>query len=116
MVKLFIERFFILKEVKVMGRWSVEDVIVEDLLFKFYINFDVRIFFYSYGRYVKKFFGKVNVYIVECLINKVMRSGVSYYKVGGYFMRCEYCLIMSKKMKVYEVVKEVFMIIERRIK
>lgn len=117
MAKPLTERFFIPKEVKVMGRWSVEDVTVEDPSLKPYINLDARILPpHSHGRYAKKPFGKANVHIVERLINKVMRSGASHYKAGGHFMRREHRSIMSKKMKAYEVVKEAFMIIERRTK
>lgn len=43
MAKPLTERFFIPKEVKVMGRWSVEDVTVEDPSLKPYINLDARI-------------------------------------------------------------------------
>lgn len=53
---------------------------------------------------------------MERLINKVMRSGASSYKVAGHFMRREHRSLMSKKMKAYEVVKEAFEIIEKRTK
>ncbi|ASJ02298.1 30S ribosomal protein S7 [Thermococcus profundus] len=116
MAKPLTERFFIPKEVKVMGRWSVEDVTVEDPSLRPYINLDARILPHSHGRHAKKAFGKANVHIVERLINKVMRSGASSHKVGGHFMRREHRSLMSKKMKAYEAVKEAFMIIERRTK
>ncbi|WP_297520727.1 30S ribosomal protein S7 [Thermococcus sp.] len=116
MSKALTERFYIPKEPKVMGRWSVEDVTVNDPSLRPYINLDARILPHSHGRHAKKSFGKANVHIVERLINKVMRSGSSSHKVGGHFMRREHRSLMSKKMKAYEVVKEAFMIIERRTK
>jgi small subunit ribosomal protein S7 len=116
MAKAITERFYQPKELKVMGRWSVEDVEVTDPSLKPYINLDARILPHSHGRHAKKSFGKANVHIVERLINKVMRSGASHSKVGGHFMRREHRSLMSKKMKAYEVVKEALMIIERRTK
>jgi len=110
------ERFFQPKEPKVMGRWSVEDVVVNDPSLRPYINLDARILPHSHGRHAKKQFGKAQVHIVERLINKVMRSGASGHKVGGHFMRREHRSLMSKKMKAYEVVKDAFTIIERRTK
>ena len=110
------ERFYQPKELKVFGRWSVEDVIVEDPSLRPYINLEPRILPHTHGRHAKKAFGKAQVHIVERLINKVMRSGASSYKVGGHFMRREQRSLMSKKIKAYEVVKEAFAIIERRTK
>ncbi|ANF22991.1 30S ribosomal protein S7 [Thermococcus piezophilus] len=116
MAKPLTGRFYQPKELKVMGRWSVEDVVVNDPSLRPYINLEPRILPHSHGRYAKKPFGKAQVHIVERLINKVMRSGASSHKVGGHFMRREHRSLMSKKMKAYEVVKEAFMIIERRTK
>ncbi len=116
MAKPFAERFYQPKELKVFGRWSVEDVVVEDPSLRPYINLDPRILPHTHGRHAKKPFGKAQVHIVERLINKVMRSGASSYKVGGHFMRREQRSLMSKKIKAYEVVKEAFTIIERRTK
>ncbi|ASJ10105.1 30S ribosomal protein S7 [Thermococcus sp. P6] len=114
MAKPLTERFYQPRELKVMGRWSTEDVTVNDPSLKPYINLDTRILPHTHGRHAKKPFGKASVHIVERLINKVMRSGASSHKVGGHFMRREHRSLMSKKMKAYEVVKEAFMIIERR--
>ncbi|WP_175058957.1 30S ribosomal protein S7 [Thermococcus sp. 2319x1] len=116
MAKPLEERFFIPKDLKVFGRWSVEEVVVEDPSLRPYINLEPRILPHSHGRYAKKQFGKANVHIVERLINKVMRSGASSYKIGGHFMRREHRSLMSKKTKAYEVVKEAFKIIEQRTK
>ncbi|ACJ15708.1 ribosomal protein S7 [Thermococcus onnurineus NA1] len=116
MAKPLTERFYQPKELKVMGRWSVEDVVVNDPSLRPYINLEPRILPHSHGRHAKKPFGKAQVHIVERLINKVMRSGASSHKVGGHFMRREHRSLMGKKMKAYEVVKEAFMIIERRTK
>jgi len=74
MAKAIGERFYQPKELKVFGRWSVEDVTVNDPSLKPYINLDARILPHSHGRHAKKPFGKAQVHIVERLINKVMRS------------------------------------------
>ena len=116
MAKSLQERFYQPKELKVFGRWSVEDVVVEDPSLRPYISLEPRILPHTHGRHAKKAFGKAQVHIVERLINKVMRSGASSYKVGGHFMRREQRSLMSKKIKAYEVVKEAFAIIERRTK
>ncbi|WP_048148934.1 30S ribosomal protein S7 [Palaeococcus ferrophilus] len=110
------KRFYQPKEVKLFGRWSVEEVEVSDPSLKPYINLKPIIVPHSHGRHAKKSFGKANVHIVERLINKLMRSGSSGHKVGGHFMRREHRSLMSKKVKVYEYVKEAFEIIERRTK
>ncbi len=116
MAKPLQERFFIPKDLKVFGKWSTEDVVVNDPSLKPYINLEPRLLPHTHGRYAKKPFGKANVHIVERLINKVMRSGASSYKVAGHFMRREHRSLMSKKMKAYEVGKEAFEIIEKRTK
>jgi len=116
MAKSLEERFFVPKDLKVFGRWSVEEVVVEDPSLRPYINLEPRILPHSHGRYAKKQFGKTNIHVVERLINKVMRSGASSYKIGGHFMRREHRSLMSKKMKAYEVVKEAFKIIENKTK
>lgn len=116
MAKSLQERFYQPKELKVFGRWSVEDVVVDDPSLRPYINLEPRILPHTHGRHAKKSFAKAQVHIVERLINKVMRSGASSYKVGGHFMRREQRSLMSKKIKAYEVVKEAFTIIERRTK
>ncbi len=110
------ERFFQPKELKVFGKWSTEDVEISDPSLRPYINLEPRLLPHTHGRHAKKSFGKTNVSIVERLINKVMRSGASHSKAGGHFMRREHRSVMGKKMKAYEVVKEAFMIIERRTK
>ncbi|WP_048165908.1 30S ribosomal protein S7 [Palaeococcus pacificus] len=109
-------RFYQPKEIKVFGRWSVEDVEVSDPSLKPYITLKPVLLPHSHGRHAKKAFGKANVHIVERLINKLMRSGASSHKVGGHFMRREHRSVMSKKIKVYAVVKEAFEIIEKRTK
>ena len=116
MAKPLQERFFIPKDLKVFGKWSTEDVVVNDPSLKPYINLEPRLLPHTHGRHAKKPFGKANVHIVERLINKVMRSGASSYKVAGHFMRREHRSLMSMKMKAYEVVKEAFEIIEKRTK
>lgn len=116
MAKSLQERFFIPKDLKVFGKWSTDDVVVNDPSLKPYINLEPRLLPHTHGRHAKKPFGKANVHIVERLINKVMRSGASSYKVAGHFMRREHRSLMSKKMKAYEVVKEAFEIIEKRTK
>ena len=59
MAKSLEERFFVPKDLKVFGRWSVEEVVVEDPSLRPYINLEPRILPHSHGRYAKKQFGGV---------------------------------------------------------
>jgi len=83
-------------ELKLFGRYSFSDVVVEDPGLKDYICLKPMILPWSGGRHEHKRFGKAEVNIVERLVNKLMRPG----KMGG------------KKAKAINIVKAAFRIIE----
>jgi small subunit ribosomal protein S7 len=83
-------------ELKLFGRYSFKDIVVEDVGLKDYISLKPLILPWSGGRHEHKRFGKAQVNIVERLVNKLMRPG----KMGG------------KKTKAINIVKSAFKIIE----
>jgi len=83
-------------ELKLFGRYSFSEVVVEDPGLKDYICLKPMILPWSGGRHEHKRFGKAEVNIVERLVNKLMRPG----KMGG------------KKAKAINIVKAAFRIIE----
>jgi small subunit ribosomal protein S7 len=82
------------------GKYSYEGVVVGEEGMKPYINLQPMFVIDSSGVYSNKPFGKVNVSIVERLINTMMKSR----KYTG------------KKMKAYKVVRDAFDIIYERTK
>ncbi|PCN50643.1 30S ribosomal protein S7 [Candidatus Geothermarchaeota archaeon ex4572_27] len=85
-----------LPELKLFGRYTWSDVVVEDIGLKDYICLKPMILPWSGGRHEHKRFGKAEVNIVERLVNKLMRGG----RNGG------------KKAKAIKIVKAAFRIIE----
>jgi len=84
------------REIKILGKWSVKDVVVRDPGLKAYINLRPVYLPHSEGRHEKRRFAKSKISIVERLINQVMRPG----KNAG------------KKMMAINIVKRAFEIIE----
>lgn len=84
------------KEIKILGKWSVKDVVVRDQGLKAYINLRPVYLPHSEGRHEKRRFAKSKISIVERLINQVMRPGKN----------------TGKKMMAINIVKRAFEIIE----
>ncbi len=84
----------------IFGKYSTDDVVIKDPGLAKYINLDARFVLHTHGRHVKKHLGKINVNVVERLINNMMRTE----KYTG------------KKMSAYNVVKKAFEIIEKKTK
>ncbi len=84
----------------IFGKYSTDDVVIKDPGLAKYINLNARFVLHTHGRHVKKHLGKVNVNVVERLINNMMRTE----KYTG------------KKMSAYNVVKKAFEIIEKKTK
>ena len=82
----------------IFGKYSTDDVVIKDPGLAKYINLNARFVLHTHGRHVKKHLGKVNVNVVERLINNMMRTE----KYTG------------KKMSAYNVVKKAFEIIEKK--
>ncbi len=91
---------FTKEELKVFGKWDVEEVKVKDPALKNYINLKPRFVPHTHGRHANVPFAKQDVFIVERLINKVMRKGRN----------------TGKKMLAYNIVREAFDIIHRKTK
>ncbi len=88
------------------GKWSPEGVVIRDKTLERYIKLEGSPTLRSGGVYSKKQFGRVNVPIVERLINRVMRSGPGDGKIGGRVIRgAKAC---GKKYKAYNIVKKAF--------
>ncbi len=83
------------KEIKVFGKWSIEDVVVRDPGLARYINLKPMLVPYTEGRYQKRPFGKAKIPIVERLMNQLMRPGRN----------------SGKKHLAYNIVKKAFEII-----
>ena len=87
-------------ELKVFGKWDVEEVVVNDPALKNYICLEPRFVPHTHGRHANTPFAKQNVFIVERLINKVMGKGRN----------------TGKKMLAYDIVRKAFDIIYQRTK
>jgi small subunit ribosomal protein S7 len=91
---------FTKEELKVFGKWDVEEVVVNDPALKNYICLEPRFVPHTHGRHANTPFAKQKVFIVERLINKVMRKGRN----------------TGKKMLAYDIVRKAFDIIYERTK
>lgn len=87
------------EELKVFGKYPVE-VEVKDPALKNYICLKPKLVPHTHGRHAKIPFGKQEVFIVERLINKVMRKGKN----------------TGKKYLAYNIVKRAFETIEKKTK
>lgn len=85
-------------EIKLFGKWSFRDVVVQDPSLKKYISLKPIIVPHTGGRHASKRFGKAEVPIVERLINKLMRKAKN----------------TGKKHLAYNIVKTAFEIIHLR--
>lgn len=91
---------FTKEELLVFGKYDPGEVEINDLALKNYICLEPKYVLHTHGRHANTPFAKKNVFIVERLINKVMRKE---YNTG-------------KKILAYNIVKEAFEIIEKRTK
>ncbi len=91
---------FTKEELLVFGKWDPEEVEVKDPALKNYICLEPRYVIHTHGRHANIPFAKQNVFIVERLINKVMRKGKN----------------TGKKMLAYDIVRQAFEIIHRKTK
>ncbi len=91
---------FTKEELLVFGKWDASEVEVKDPALKNYICLEPRYVPHTHGRHANVPFAKQKVFIVERLINKVMRKGRN----------------TGKKILAYNIVKEAFEIIEKKTK
>ena len=91
---------FTKEELLVFGKYDPEEVEVSDPALKNYISLEPRYVLHTHGRHANTPFAKQKVFIVERLINKVMRKEHN----------------TGKKILAYSIVKEAFEIIEKKTK
>ncbi|MFA5763804.1 MAG: 30S ribosomal protein S7 [archaeon] len=96
------------------NKWSSKDVIVTDLSLVSYINLDPVIIPHSFGRKSQGRFAKMNINVVERLINKAMRSGQGKRKLSGRYIRGRNGC--GKKLQVMQIVQDAFTIVEQKTK
>jgi len=81
---------------------------------KKYIHLEPKLVPHSGGRQARKQFGKMEVPVVERLMNKIMRSGPGARKLGGKVRRGAGAC--GKKHKAYNIVRNAFDGIEKKTK
>jgi small subunit ribosomal protein S7 len=94
-------------EIKLFGKWSFKDIVVNDPGLRTYINLKPIYIPNTFGRHEKVKFGKANVPVVERLINRLLSPGrekgtKKIGKEGG------------KKLKAMKIVEQAFGLIEKR--
>jgi small subunit ribosomal protein S7 len=97
-------------EVKAFNRWSVQNIVVEDVGLKGYINLKPKIVPRTGAIYASKRFHKSRTFIVERLMNKLMVSG----------HKSKKHLISSgrnsgKALLAYRMVEDAFTLIEKKL-
>ena len=97
-------------EVKAFNRWSVQNIVVEDVGLKGYINLKPKIVPRTGAIYASKRFHKSRTFIVERLMNKLMVSG----------HKSKKHLISSgrnsgKALLAYRMVEDALAIIEKKL-
>jgi len=98
----------------VFGKWSSEEVKIEDVGLAKYISFEDKIIPHTFGKNTRKRFAKGSLNIVERLINKIMRSGQGKRKLSGKYIRGRKSC--GKKMQAMGIVEDAFQIIENETK
>ena len=87
-------------EVLIFGKYSTNDIVIEDAGLAKYIDLESMMVPHSGGKHANMWFGKSKLSIVERLINNIMRTE----KYTG------------KKLKAYKAVSEAFDIIAQKTK
>ena len=96
------------------GKWSSEEVKIQDVSLVKYINFEDKIIPHTFGKNTRRRLSKGNLNIVERLINKVMRSGQGKRKLSGKYIRGRGSC--GKKMQAMKIIEDAFYIIENETK
>ena len=98
-------------DVKAFNRWDTKEIKVEDLGLRDYIILDPKVVPRTGAKYAGNKFHKSKIFIVERLINKIMIPG---HKGKKHFKTTNH--ITGKSQTAYDMVEEVFRIIESRTK
>jgi small subunit ribosomal protein S7 len=98
-------------EIKIFGKWSVDDVEVKDMGLKRYINLQPMAIPKSDGKYTQQQFHKSKMNIIERFINKLRvpgHRGKKHVLTSG--------RAVDKTLTHYKIVKEVFERLEKQTK
>lgn len=100
-----------MNELKIFNKWSLENISINDLGLKNYINLKPMIVPKSFGRHAKKQFYKSQLNIVERLMNHLFVSG---HRGKKHLLTSGHNV--GKTSKVWDITKKTFEIIEKRTK
>ncbi len=103
-----------MSNLRLFNQYDWDGITVADLGIAKYVSLKPVVFPHSFGRQAKRQFGKLDVNIVERLINKLMRGGTGQ-KLSGKVIRTHGGL-QGKKTRAICVVEEAFAIISKREK
>jgi small subunit ribosomal protein S7 len=95
-------------------KYPLDSVKVTDLGLARYMSLESKRIPHSFGRLAKKRFGKMQIGIVERLINKVMRSGQGKRRLSGKYIRGRNSC--GKKLQATKIIEDAFDIIEKEMK
>ncbi len=101
-------------DIKLFGKYSWDDVSVNDKGLVNYVSVQPVHFPHSFGRHARKQFSKIKVNIVERLVNKLMRGGTGE-KLSGKVIRT-HGQLQGKKTVAIKIVEDAFDIISKRTK
>ncbi|MDD3159673.1 MAG: 30S ribosomal protein S7 [Candidatus ainarchaeum sp.] len=111
---IFVKKKSPFADYKLFNKWSFDEVVVTDPSLMKYINLDPVIIPHSFGRKSQGRFAKININVVERLINKSMRSGQGKRKLSGKFMRGRNGC--GKKLQTMQIVEDAFAIVAEKSK
>ncbi len=111
---VFVKKHSPFSDYKMFNKWPINNVIVSDLSLVKYINLDPVLIPHTFGRKSQTKFGKMNINIVERLINKMMRSGQGKRKLSGKYIRGRKSC--GKKLQATQIAENAFEIIEMKTK
>ncbi|MEM2908825.1 MAG: 30S ribosomal protein S7 [Candidatus Bilamarchaeaceae archaeon] len=99
---------------KLFGKYSLEGIQITDRSLAQVITLKPILVPHSFGRHKKKDLGKMDVNVVERLINKLMRGGTGE-KTSGKVIRT-HGRLQGKKLKMIKTVEKAFAMVEEKTK
>lgn len=103
-----------MESLRLFNQYDWDNIVVNDRSLSRYISLKPVVFPHSFGRHASKQFGKLEINVVERLINKLMRGGTGE-KLSGKVIRT-HGGIQGKKTIAIRVVKDAFDIIAKNEK
>lgn len=93
-------------DIKLFGKWDTKDVKIADITLSKQIGLVAKTVPHTFGKMKQRPFQKEKMFIVERLVNKVMRSGQGKRKLSGKYIRGRGSC--GKKMFAMRIVEEAF--------